>query len=190
MSNSTQTGHMIAWCPKHGIFPFADFILGGSGQIQMSGGTAKCPRCGTRSEVISGTYKAGIDRVSLLLDDPNIHPDASEAVRKLARRAQAGEITIEEAKREAEKVDPKFGELFNILSWSPEAKAILLGAIITASAQLLSAKISEPQITVINKPVIERVIEKEHTSSTTAVHVEKAPQPSKHKRPKLHKKKR
>jgi hypothetical protein len=77
----------IAWCPNHGILPRPIFEIGGSARIQITQSTTNCPQCGTRSEVIPGTYEAGLDRINFLLHS-SASLQALGAIRKLAERAQ------------------------------------------------------------------------------------------------------
>ena len=81
------------------------------------------------AEIIAGTYVAEADRINLLID-PRIWLRALGVIRKLAERAGAGEISIQDAKREAEEIYPKAGSFFDVANWSDQAKATLYASII------------------------------------------------------------
>jgi hypothetical protein len=152
--------HPIALCPVHGLFPATAIALENA-TVGFVSCVTTCPQCGMTSEIIPGTYQARLDRLNLLLD-PSISLLALGAIRKLAERAKAGEIDAQEAKREAEKIHPKAGSLFDIANWSDQAKATLYASLIAAVAVIAAARIaSSPSQTMIISPtVIERVVTK------------------------------
>jgi hypothetical protein len=162
--------HPIGFCPKCGSFPATAVALGGEG----AGGTfigcsTNCPRCNGDAEIVPGTYEVIGERLSLLVD-PSVTPAARAALQEIAKRAQAGEITPQEAKEAAEKIAPGSGKLFDIASWSGQAKATLYAAIIGAAAVVGAAKMaSQPSHTVNVQPVIERVIERTDLRSSTSL---------------------
>ena len=116
------------------------------------------------SEIIPGIYDATQDDLNILLD-PSISPEALGEIRRIAERLRQGEITVPQAKAEAEKISPKAGKLFDIANWPPQAKATLYAAIIGATAIIAAARMaSSPDPTVIVQPVIERVMQAEKPS--------------------------
>ncbi len=185
--------HPIAFCTLHGLFPATAIAIAPGASVGVLGCIITCPQCGTPSEIIPGTYlahtnQAGVDRINLLID-PSISLPALGAIRKLAERAQAGEISAEQAKREAEKIHPKAGKLFDIANWSDQAKATLYASVIGAVAIIAAARIASPpsQTTVIHPVVAERVVAKPDALPLrpNAPKHGKAPQPKRHpkKRP-------
>ncbi|MDR6302558.1 hypothetical protein GGQ85_000234 [Nitrobacter vulgaris] len=151
--------HPIAICKFHGLFPVRTFALSPGSTVTVLRCGTDCPQCGGPCEILPGTYRAGLDRINLLID-PSISLLALGAIRKLAERVKAGEITVEKAKHEAEKIHPKAARLFDIANWSDTAKATLLGAIITAAASFAVAKIASSPTININPTVVERVLTK------------------------------
>lgn len=99
-----------------------------------------CPICGGDSEIIPGRYEAKVDRLNILID-PSISPAALLAIRNLALAVSLGHISPAEAKKEAEKIHPKAGKLFDVANWSDQAKATLYAAIIGATAVITAARI-------------------------------------------------
>lgn len=173
--------HPIALCPSHGFFPATAIALGPGSTMGIYQSRMSCPQCGTPSEILPGMYRGGVDTINLLID-PSISLQALGALRKLAERAQAGKISVQEAKREAEKIHPKAAKLFDIVNWSDQAKATLYGAIIGAVALIAAARITSPasQTTAINPVALERVIQKSAKPPLIAKSHVKAPQPKQH----------
>ena len=161
----TQTHHPPACCPEHGLFPATRFILkGGSKNIQFIRCFHGCPECGHLSEVIPGIYDASLDDLNILIDR-SITPEALGEIRRIAERLQHGEISVPQAKAEAENISPKAGQLFDIANWSDQAKATLYAAIIGATAIVVAARMtSSADPTVSVQPVVERIIQEEKPS--------------------------
>jgi hypothetical protein len=160
MSKEPQVHHPIAFCPEHGIFEMKTFAMDAGAPVNFIGSLTNCPQCGRVSEIIPGTYKADHNRLNILID-PSISPESLFAIRKIAEAAQAGSISAEDAKKEAEKIDPKAARLFDVANWSDQAKSTLYAAIIGATAVVGAARIaSSPSQTTTVQPVIERVIER------------------------------
>lgn len=172
--------HPIALCPLHGLFPATAIDLGTPGSYTFDHCETNCPVCGSASEIIPGTYQPELDRINLLID-PSISLVALGAIRKLAERAKAGEISDREAKREAEKIHAKAAKLFDIYNWSDQAKATLYASIIGAIAVIAAARIasSPSQTTVINPIVMESVITNPAKTPRT-LNRGKAPRPKRH----------
>jgi hypothetical protein len=116
-------------------------------------------------------YKGGVNTINLLLD-PSVSLQALGALRKLAERAQTGEISVQDAKREAQRIHPKAGRLFDVADWPGQAKATLYGAIICAVGAVAAAKIATApsQTTVINPSAFERVIQDAAKSPAKVLH--------------------
>jgi hypothetical protein len=165
-SMSQKTHRPLALCAEHGLFE-ADFGFrgggGGGGSVGFVGFSVICPHCGRLSAIVPGVYKGDDEKLELLLD-PSVSSEMLEAFRRLATDVQTGRITPEAAEREAEKIHPKAAKLFNVASWSDQAKATLYGPIVgsiigSIIAGVITARMSSPptqNLTV--QPVIERVV--------------------------------
>lgn len=155
----------LAFCPTHGLFPAHGTIrFPPRGGITIINSATGCPWCGKRAEIIPGLYENDGDTLNILID-PSISPAALKIIQTLAQKVEAGEIGLDEAKAEAEKVAPKAGRLFDIRNWSDQAQATVLAAGIAAATALIlryaPAPSASPQVTnIYNQPVIERVIER------------------------------
>jgi hypothetical protein len=176
------TRHPLAFCPRHGLFAATAIAINEGAAATFIGCGTNCPACGAAAEIIPGLYQPAADRMNLLVD-PSISLLALGAIRNLVERLQAGKITEDDAKREAEKIHPGAGKLFDIAHWSDQAKATLYAAIIGAVAVIVAARIaSNPsQTAFVNPTVIERVI---NPSAATAPIHERVPRRGKH--PKKH----
>ena len=142
------------------------FRLGVGTTASFIGSVTNCPnpKCSHKCEIIPGVYDTTADGLNVLID-PSITPEALGEIRRIAERLQQGEISVPQAKAEAEKISPKAGQLFDIANWPPQAKATLYAAIIGATAIIAAARMaSSPDPTVIVQPVIERVIQEEKPS--------------------------
>lgn len=150
----------LAYCPVHGLYVVSGLVATGDARLIFSHCSTNCPTCGSQSEILPGLYAPDGDNISLLLD-PGISPEALEALGRLLRAVQAGELTPEDAQKEADKVHHGFGKLFNISQWSDQAKSTLYASIIGAIAIISAAKIASApsQTIVIQQPAtIEHVI--------------------------------
>jgi hypothetical protein len=150
-----------AFCPVRGLFPARAIAIGGGAKnISFHNVATNCPVCNRTSEIIPGVYDSTPVGLNVLID-PSISPEALDAIKRLAQQLQKGEISPEQAKREAEKISPKLAKLFDISDWSDQAKATIYAAIIGAVAVVIAAKIASTsrQTVNVNPVVIERVIE-------------------------------
>lgn len=169
--------HPLAFCRTCGPFPVALIELCDSSGVVIGGGAESCPSCGHAAEVIPGRYDSFGAELRLLVD-PGISPEALAALRRIAEQAQAGQITADEAKAEAERVAPGTGRLFDVHNWPGQAKATLYASIIGAASLVGAAYItSGPTQTVNLHPVIERVIEGHLRSSTSLSPTGPVPRP-------------
>jgi hypothetical protein len=138
--------------------------------VAILGIAQPCPKCGHPSQIIPGTYDATQDGLNVLID-PSISPDALAAIKHLALRLKNAEITPEQAKKEAEKISPKLGKLFDISGWSDQAKATLYAAVIAAATAVSVAKMTSTpkETTIINQIFIEQSVSRKNklSSSTT-----------------------
>src|SRR3990167_10692866 len=99
--------HPPAFCPEHGLFPFTAFVIGPEAfQTTFINSTTSCPKCGKQSEIIPGVYDPTAAGLNVLIDE-SISVEALEAIRSLAERLKRGEISVEEAHAEAEKLAPQ-----------------------------------------------------------------------------------
>jgi hypothetical protein len=81
-----------------------------------------CPKCGLSSQITPGWYEGLEERVRILFDGSFGPVIRSELVR-IAEKAKTGQISPEAAKRQAQKLHPKAGKLFDVANWSDQAKA-------------------------------------------------------------------
>jgi hypothetical protein len=109
-----------------------------------------CPTCGRHVELLPGLYEADGDHLNFLLD-PSVSDAALAELRKLLVALQAGEITPEDAEKEAEKVHRGWGAFFNFSQWAPEVRGALIASLITAAATIVASRMSSsPSVTVNN----------------------------------------
>ena len=102
--------------------------------VTLAGNTANCPRCGSREAVIiDGTYSAFQDRLEIALA-PTVSAQARDALLALIAQVRDNKVSLEEAKNQAEKINPRFGSIFDIANWSVTDKVTLMSAIIVAAA--------------------------------------------------------
>jgi hypothetical protein len=178
--------HPAAFCVLHGIFP-AKLIRLDSGAVgEFIDCAHSCPICGRASEIIPGRYEAQSNRLNVLID-PSISPAALVAIRNLALAVSLGQVSPAEAKKEAEKIHPKAGKLFDVANWSDQAKATLYAAVIGAVAVVGAARIATNSSSKDSPIVIERIIDrkKDDLLSTFALQpIGKPPLPR--PRPKRH----
>lgn len=128
-----------------------------------------CPKCGKDCEVIPGSYDADKTRLNLLIDE-SVSSAALTAIKSLAEKVQANEITPQQARVEAEKIDKNAGKLFDVADWSDQAKATLYVGIITTVGLIVAAKLNSSPESVTNvypkeTTTIEKVIEHGKDSS-------------------------
>jgi hypothetical protein len=171
--------HPAAFCVPHGVFP-ATLIRLESGAVgEFINCQHTCPVCGRDSEIIPGRYEAKSDRINVLID-PSISLSALVAIRNLALAVSLGRISPAEAKKEAEKIHPKAGKLFDVANWSDQAKATLFAAIIGATAVIGAARIATTSSNKDSPIIIERVVDrkKDDLLATSALRpIEKIPLP-------------
>src|SRR5579862_6010579 len=153
--------NLPAVCPTHGLFAGPAIALGPGATLHMQHSVAICPVCKAQSPIMSGTYQGTVNGIEFLRD-PSIPLPALGAIRRLAERAQGGEISPAEAKREAKKIHPKAEKLFDISNWSDQAKATLYASIIGAVAVVAAARIASGPTTIVQPTTfIERVVPKD-----------------------------
>ncbi|WP_156150837.1 hypothetical protein [Hyphomicrobium sp. 99] len=153
-----QTQHPAALCKTHGIFPATAFSFAPGVNITLLGLSTTCPICGSISEILPGAYSAFKDRIDVLLD-PSVSAEALVALRFILEAARDNKISQPEAKRQAEKIVPGSGRLFDIGNWGDQAKATLYASVIGAIALVTAAKLSaSSSSTTVIQPVIERII--------------------------------
>jgi hypothetical protein len=141
MTELRPVQHPLGFCSVHGVFSAPALALGaGSGATFINCGTT-CPICRRPSEIIPGHYEAHADRLNLLVD-PRISPEALAALQRLAKAASTGQISVEKAREEAEKIQPGAGRLFDIADWPAQAKATLYAAIVGATGVVMAASIA------------------------------------------------
>ena len=180
-----NTMHPLAFCPRHGLFEAKGIRFGPNAKrAALLGLTYSCPLCRTASEVIPGEYSMYGDRLDVLVD-PTISVDALVALRNIVLRLQRRELTAEEAEREASKAAQNFGGLLNFRTWPPEARAIVIAALIAAIGSIIAARSTPPDVISVNiRPVTERISEAPKEPSRKRTRVSKPrPKPRKTKPP-------
>ncbi len=170
----TKLGHPLAFCTVHGVFPARGFAAAPGASVSFVGCRVDCPRCGAMSEVIPGRYDFATQGLNLLLD-PTITPAALTAIRQLALRVKQGEISPEDAKKQAAEIFPAAGRLFDVADWSGQAKATLCAGIITAVALVAAAKMTSGPTHMTNN--ITHVVERTVGNSTMNIDDLPIPQP-------------
>ena len=129
----------LAFCPVDGLFVAYGAASATDGaKLHILDCATNCPTCGRQVELLPGLYEADGDRLNFLLD-PSVSDAALAALRKLLIAVQAGEITPEDAKKEAEKVHRGWGTLFNFSKWAPEVRGALVASLITAAATIIAS---------------------------------------------------
>lgn len=151
----SQNNHPAALCPTHGMFPATVIGMAPGVNLTIAGVSTSCPICGQISEILPGAYRSLKDGIDLLLD-PSISAHTLAALRSIVEAASKQTISINEAKRQAEKIMPGSSRLFN--GWSDQAKATLAAGILSAMAIIAAAKLSASTINVTIQPVIERIV--------------------------------
>ena len=99
------------------------------------------------------------DRLNVLVD-PAISADALMALRSIVLRLQRGELTAEEAERQASEASPRLGGLLNFRTWPLEARSIVIAALITAAGEVIGARTAPPDVTNVHvAAIVERAVE-------------------------------
>jgi hypothetical protein len=128
--------HPPAYCKSCGLlFPVTLIEVGVGGRVALAGNMINCPKCGAGAEILDGTYEHLGDKLAVFLA-PTVSSEARQALLALVQKLQANEISLNIAKREAERLAPGLGKIFDIAHWSREAKATLFGSILLAGATL------------------------------------------------------
>jgi hypothetical protein len=146
---------VFATCPVHGIFAATGIIgLGPGARVHLGPNVAmNCPKCGLSSQIMPGQYEGLEERVRILFDG-SFGPMILAQLATIAEKAKAGQISAEAAKRQAQKLHPKAGKLFDVANWSDQAKATLYAAIIGAAALIGAAKLSSGPTVIVNPPAV------------------------------------
>lgn len=106
-----------AYCPSCGhIFEFHNLISvsgGGSiGRLTLENNTVQCPACGSAARLVDGSFSV-VESTLKLISGPDITRAMVAQLERIAKRAAAGEITIDEAATQASKINPLWGKLFD-----------------------------------------------------------------------------
>jgi hypothetical protein len=124
---------ILASCPDCGaVFPVPNLL---EGTAQFIGSRTRCPNCGSRQARINdGLYKATRGTAELL-SGPESTRATIEAFNALMQRLRDGEISNEEALKEAAEIAPKYALLLK--EWLPLGLATigLLVALLQAYLQ-------------------------------------------------------
>jgi hypothetical protein len=177
--------HPLAFCPQHGLFEAKGIRFGlNARRASLLGLTYSCPLCRTASEVIPGEYTMYGDRLNVLAD-PSISVDALIALRDIVVRLHRGELTAEEAEREATKAAKSFGGLLNFRTWPPEARAIVIAALTTALGTVIAVRSTPPPTTnVYIHSAGQRIVEAPKEPSRKRTRIAKSPPKPRARKPK------
>jgi hypothetical protein len=135
-AGASKVLHLPGFCPQcRRIFPAVPVPTGGRLTIIMQSSRTNCPTCGESAEILDGTYTAVGERLNAFLA-PSISDAARAAVVELVKQVQAGEKSVDEARREAKALHPRLGMLFD--HWSADVAATLLLVAATLAAPRLS----------------------------------------------------
>jgi hypothetical protein len=137
--------HPPAYCEHCNLLFQATAVALTNAQISLQGNFTNCPRCKRPAPILDGTYRAFAGRFERFLD-PTISLAARTAILRLIADVQANKVALVDAKKEAEKIDPRLGGIFDTASWSNEARAALFGAILIAGATLVGQAINAAAI--------------------------------------------
>jgi hypothetical protein len=133
-----------AYCPNcHSIFPFHRIALGDGATVGVENIATNCPVCGfVGARISDGIYRATQQAVELL-SGPESSRAMLEALQAVAERLKAGEISKEQAKKEAEAASRRYGALLDLFSPHGIAALTLLITLIGLYLQYESTKSSE-----------------------------------------------
>jgi hypothetical protein len=144
------------------LFPVIGIVISNSIGVSLRGNRTRCLRCGEKNaEILDGTYNAIGDRLEIIFSS-GVSPEARTALARLIAAVQGNEIALDDAKRQAEKISPKLGKIFDIENWSGEAKAAFFGSVLLsiatfagAAATLAAPHFAPPTIVqVVNPPPV------------------------------------
>jgi hypothetical protein len=161
--------HPPAYCARcRLVFPATAIALENS-TVSFRNSTTNCPRCSGSAEILDGTYNAIGSRLQMFLAE-SVSDEARNAILALVTRVQAAEISLDEAKTEAQKIDRRLAKIFDISHWSPEVRATLFGSILVAGATLAAPMLTlaprvEPHIEILVPAPQSRAASK-HPSTT------------------------
>lgn len=147
----SKSNSPLAFCPVDGLFVAYGAASATDGaKLRILDCATICPACGRQAELLPGLYEADGDHLKFLLD-PSVSDAALAALGKLLIAVKAGEITPEDAKREAEKVHRGWGSFFDFSKWPAEVKGALIASLITGAATIIASRMSSsPSVTVNN----------------------------------------
>ena len=119
-------------------FSGPQMALGSGSSLAFAGNLTNCPKCHRMVEMLDGSYSIINDRIQMVLA-PTVSLEARVALLGVVDDVQSEKISLDEAERRAEKIEPGFGALFAISKWSPDARAAVLSTIVSG---ILSGLIS------------------------------------------------
>jgi len=148
-----------AYCPKcHSIFPFRLIEIAEGSGVSLTNIGTNCPVCGFEGARVSdGIYRTTKNAIELL-SGPDSTRIMLEALKALTERLAAGEITKDEALREATELSPKYAELINLFTTLGIPTLALLVAIITMYLQYEGNKSSSEDAKKLLDEITEQTI--------------------------------
>ncbi len=124
--------HPPAFCHQHGLFPATAFQFGESVEnIGVLDCAVECPQCGAVCEVISGVYSVTVKNQLNVILDSSVSPDALQALLDLVRRVETGNLSPQEADKQAAKISPELRGFFSRIDWS-NTTATIVGAVLAS----------------------------------------------------------
>jgi hypothetical protein len=136
----------IAECTHCGhLFEFKS-LIGGSGTIEtvvISNSVTNCPKCGHRAKFVDGTYRYE-NQVLTFLDGPASSRETIAQFYGILRRAEAGDISIDDAIAEAGQLGPDFGTFLRRVLGSTELGNVV--AIIALLVAIFGAHLNAPGV--------------------------------------------
>ena len=97
-------------------------IRPGLTDIYIEDNVTRCPKCGNDAWPLNAVYDTVDDKIAIRLY-PSEPPEIREAIAGLIAAVQAGRISLGTASREADKVKPGLGKLFDVSEWNDMARA-------------------------------------------------------------------
>jgi hypothetical protein len=160
-------------------------LVGFGGNFRIRGGKSTCPLCppgAPLAETFDCDYTAAEGTYEIFT--AGMSHEAILAVNALLSRVQRREISVEDAKREVEKIEPRARVLFDIWNWSDQAQATVLAAILLAAAGIGAAVInrSAPASNIFIENVTRKIVRSSQGSSQTPPKAKEPLQP--HQKPK------
>jgi hypothetical protein len=138
--------HPPAYCEHCKLLFPAPVALDGR-KISIESNLVTCPKCHQSAPILDGTYSSFAGRLEVFLS-PTVSLGARVALLELIVAVQEKRIALADARKQAERIEPRLAGIFDIADWSDQAKAILFAGILGSVATLAvaAATIAAPQL--------------------------------------------